>query len=613
MKITFQPMNHIIEEANEVNLLEIARKHGIQIEADCAGAGICGKCRVKVIEGSLNDPTDSERAVLSDVELADGVRLSCEIVVQNDMVVEIPKKQVEVSRKKDMMKLPAGFKVSPRIRKVFLEIPEPNIENPSSDLERLLSCLSEKSIEIESGILPKLHATLKEKRGKVTAIITGGRIIGLEAGDTTSVRYGIAFDIGTTTVVGMLWDLDNGTLLDVEGRTNPQSAYGADVISRIQYSMRSTENLNTMRDSIIDCMNEMIEEFTTRGIFSGRELGSTAKCSIYAVTLAGNTTMSHLALGVTPESLSKSPFSPVFCKSIQLTGIQSGLHVNPYALVHVLPNIAGHVGSDIVSVMLTTNLRELDGANLAIDIGTNGEILLAHQGKVLTCSTAAGPAFEGASIYQGMRAAKGAIEEVEITMGTVECKVIEGGEATGICGSGLIDAIAQMLEVGVIDETGRLLEEQEALEAGISEGIAKRLVRSEKGLEFILVYRQTDPIVITQKDIREVQLAKGSIAAGMKTLMKIADLMENDITRIMIAGAFGNYIRKESALRIGLLPLVDVERVISVGNAAGAGASMALLSEEASKLADTLARQVEHIELSTSMQFQEEFLNNLNF
>jgi uncharacterized 2Fe-2S/4Fe-4S cluster protein (DUF4445 family) len=196
----------------------------------------------------------------------------------------------------------------------------------------------------------------------------------------------------------------------------------------------------------------------------------------------------------------------------------------------------------------------------------------------------------------------------------VECKVIEGGEAIGICGSGLIDAIAQMLDVGVIDETGRLLEEQEALEAGISEGIAKRLVHSEKSHEFILVYRQTkEPIVVTQKDIREVQLAKGSIAAGMKTLMKIAGLMENDITRIMIAGAFGNYIRKESALRIGLLPMVDVERVISVGNAAGTGASMALLSEEASNLADTLARQVEHIELSTSMQFQEEFLDNLNF
>jgi uncharacterized 2Fe-2S/4Fe-4S cluster protein (DUF4445 family) len=530
------------------------------------------------------------------------------------MVVEIPVKQVEISRKKNMMKLPEGFRAAPRIWKVYLEVPEPNLENPSSDLERLLSCLSEKSIEIESGILPRIHATLKEKRGKVTAIISGSRIIGLEAGDTTSVRYGIAFDIGTTTVVGMLWDLDNGTLLDVEGRTNPQRAYGADVISRIQYSMMSTENLNTMRDSIIDCMNEMIEEFTIRGVFSGRELRGTGKCSIYAVTIVGNTTMSHLALGVTPESLSKSPFSPVFCSSIQLTGIQSGLHVNPSALVHVLPNIAGHVGSDIVSVMLTTNLRELDGANIAIDIGTNGEILLAHQGKVLTCSTAAGPAFEGASIYQGMRAAKGAIEEVKITIDTVECKVIEGGEAIGICGSGLIDAIAQMLDVGVIDETGRLLEEQEALEAGISEGIAKRLVHSEKSHEFILVYRQTkEPIVVTQKDIREVQLAKGSIAAGMKTLMKIAGLMENDITRIMIAGAFGNYIRKESALRIGLLPMVDVERVISVGNAAGTGASMALLSEEASNLADTLARQVEHIELSTSMQFQEEFLDNLNF
>ena len=321
--------------------------------------------------------------------------------------------------------------------------------------------------------------------------------------------YGIAFDIGTTTVVGMLWDLRNAKLVGTAARTNPQSTYGADVISRILFCSQKEGNLKLLQNKIIGCFGEILNEM--------RENTGVSPSSIIKAAIVGNTTMSHLLLNIDPSSLAKAPFTPNFEGQVTVKAHELGLCIKPDAYVHVLPNIAGHVGSDIVAVLLATCLKEMDGANLAIDIGTNGEILLSYQGKVLTCSTAAGPAFEGASIYQGMRAAGGAIEGVKIKDDTVILSVIDDTEPIGICGSGLIDCVAELLSCGIVSKNGRMLNYEDAKKAGLPEEIAVRLKKGENGNEFILYHSEgRGDIAVTQKDIREVQLAKGAIFAELQ-------------------------------------------------------------------------------------------------
>lgn len=418
--------------------------------------------------------------------------------------------------------------------------------------------------------------------------------------------YGMAFDLGTTTVVGMLWNLQNGSLIDVAARTNPQSLYGADVISRIQYCNEKEENLAKMQRILIDCLNDIIRELTNKN--------QVKKEFVCDITVVGNTTMSHLFLGVSPKSLARLPFTPVFYEMRETSAKDLGLDVLKEAKVCLLPNIAGHVGSDITAVLLATGLKARKGANLVIDIGTNGEVLLAKDGKIMTCSTAAGPAFEGASIYMGMRAADGAIEKVKIEENQVKIATIGEKEPKGICGSGLIDVVAELLKAGIVEGSGRMLKQEEALSRGISLKLASRLKQGEKGMAFVLCYRENaEDIILTQQDIREVQLAKGAIYAGMKTLMKKMGMIEQDVESLMLAGAFGSYIDQESALTIGLFPKIPKERIYSVGNAAGTGASMALLSKNARDLVKTLAREVEHIELSMNMDFQEEYIDAMNF
>lgn len=419
-------------------------------------------------------------------------------------------------------------------------------------------------------------------------------------------KYGVAFDIGTTTVVGMLWDLTTIKLVDVIALTNPQSAYGADVISRITYSMQSAEHLKLLKDKVIACLNEIITEFTLRHPVDPRNMIKAA--------VVGNTTMSHLFLGMDPSSLARAPFKPAFSGPVEKTAVELGLMIRESAAVYVLPNIAGHVGSDIVGVLLASEIKNLSGARLAIDIGTNGEIVLAHNGKMLVCSTAAGPAFEGARIYQGMRAARGSIENVRIESGEVKVRIIENAEPIGICGSGLIDAVAQMLDAGLINYKGNILNESDAIAQGLSPDLAARLRNGHSGNEFVLVWKdQGEDIVITQKDIREVQLAKGAVYGGIIILMKCLGVELGQLEEIMLAGAFGSYINKRSILRIGMVPNVSGDKITHIGNAAGVGACMALLSERERKEADIQSKEAEHIELALHPDFEKEYINAMYF
>ncbi|MDD2215055.1 MAG: ASKHA domain-containing protein, partial [Eubacteriales bacterium] len=418
--------------------------------------------------------------------------------------------------------------------------------------------------------------------------------------------YGVAFDIGTTTVVGMLWDLTTGKPVHAAARTNPQSVFGADVISRIMFSGQEEGNLSLLQQKVLDCLHEILIEFeNTEGV---------APSHILKATVVGNTTMSHLFLGINPGSLARSPFEPAFRGPVTVNAEKLGFAINSRGLVHVLPNIAGHVGSDITGVLLASGLRALDGANLAIDIGTNGEILLSYNDKVLTCSTAAGPAFEGASIHQGMRATTGAIESVRIQNGDVELSVIDDATPIGICGSGLIDSAAEMLTYGIITKKGRMLNKEEARKIGLADGIINRLSTGNNGNEFILFKgKGGNNIAINQKDIREVQLAKGAISSGISIMMDRLGIKAEDLRQVLLAGAFGNYINKGSALTIGLLPRISEEKVISIGNAAGVGACMALLSQSAKGHANLLAEETEHVDLAAHPDFQDTYLKAMYF
>jgi uncharacterized 2Fe-2S/4Fe-4S cluster protein (DUF4445 family) len=420
------------------------------------------------------------------------------------------------------------------------------------------------------------------------------------------MRYGVAFDIGTTTVVGMLWDLNKVRLVDVIALTNPQSAYGADVISRITYSMIDADHLKLLMDKIRECLNKIITEFTLRHPVDPQ--------NIKKATVVGNTTMSHLFLGMDPSSLARAPFEPAFHGPVEKTAAELGLLMDPSASVHLLPNIAGHVGSDIVGVLLASEIKKLPGSRIVIDIGTNGEIVLAHDGRMMVCSTAAGPAFEGARIYQGMRAASGSIESVRIENGDVSVKVIDNAEPIGICGSGLIDAVAQMLDAGLINYKGSILTEEQAAAGGMSPDLAKRLRKGENGNEFVLVWKEHgEDMIITQKDIREVQLAKGAVYAGIVVLMQCLGVEIPQLEQIMLAGAFGSYINKRSILRIGMVPDVTENRITHIGNAAGVGACMALLSEDERQQATLQSNEAEHVELALHPDFEREYINAMYF
>lgn len=587
------------------SILKLASEASIVIDGNCAGNGTCGKCKVRVISGNDEKLSKEENLILTENEIRDGYRLACKFYPMNDVVVEVPLSEGAAKRKTKMVVMPDGFTSKNKFRKEFIYIEASTVKNQIADLEKIKdSCGLDRQATISIQIIKKIPDLLTVNRD-ITVTIREDEIIDIELGDTRTDCYGLAFDIGTTTVVGHIWNLITGELIGIKAVTNPQGLYGADVISRITYANDNKENLQNIHQKIIDCINGIVDEFS-------EEYGVKLH-HIYDITVVGNTTMSHLFLGINPRQLALAPFTPVFVKSVSGLASELGIDVNKKARFYLLPNIAGHVGSDITAGVISTGIKHKDGIHLMLDVGTNGEIVLTGKGVSMTCSTAAGPAFEGASIFKGMRAAEGAIEKIKIDE-DVRIKVIGNAMPIGICGSGIIDAVAQMISSGLIDWTGKFIKPEAMAEKNIPELIRSRFRKGERGNEFVLAFNSYgDDVVILQKDIREVQLAKAAIYAGIKIMMNRIGVTDNNLDGIHIAGAFGNYIDVDSALTIGLLPKIDKGKIKSEGNAAGIGACMALLSadhrEEAQKVADTII----HVELAACEEFQEEYLKAMSF
>ena len=621
IKITFLPDKKNIKVNEGTTILEALERVGMNINTPCGGKGICGKCKVLVKE-RVAAVAPIEEELLLEEEIKKGFRLACQTKLFKDTVIEIPseirldfKRVFSSNLKGDIDRIKNNFSLGTNLKKVFLDLKKPSLDDQRSDWERIKDGLSSKKIENISNlkasleILKKIPVLIREANFKTTVTLYNNEIIDIENGDTTKNSYGIAFDVGTTTVAGYLVDLNTGEELSAVAEANPQIIYGDDVISRIGFAQKQKKNLEILQREIVNTLNEIIRE-------TAQKAGVNTN-NIYKITIAGNTCMHHLLLGLDPSYIAPSPYIPVIKENLNLKAEDiPKLMLEPTADVYILPNISAFVGADIVAGILAICMWKNEKISLFIDLGTNGEIVLGSKRKMWTCSTAAGPAFEGARISSGMRAAEGAIDKVKIGNESITYRVIKDGKVRGICGSGLIDLIAELVKLGLINKSGKLIDREEC-NPNLSEEIKKRIINGQKGNKFLLVKgKETEngkSIYLTQRDIREVQLAKAAIFAGIKILLKEVNIPQEDIQKILLAGAFGNFIDKKSAIRIGLIPYLPLEKIESVGNAAGRGAEITLLSEKTREICEKISKDIKYIELSSRADFQEEFVEAMFF
>ncbi|MEM2518191.1 MAG: ASKHA domain-containing protein, partial [Candidatus Bathyarchaeia archaeon] len=566
----------------------------------CGGKGICGKC--KVIAGKLGDLselTESEKKHLSTSEISQGYRLACQAKVLRRATITLPPESYLVARRIQTMGLERFLIPQPAVTKVHIKIPKPTLTDIRPDYERLLDMLpiDKQLVEIDYEVLRELPTTLRNSNFDITvAIWNGRRIISVEAGSSAKDLFGLAVDIGTSKIVCHLVDLMSGKTLDVESIENPQLAYGEDIISRITFAAASPKNLSTLQTVLINAINKVIGELCTRQKIK--------RSQIYEAVVVGNTAMHHLFLGIQPKYVALSPFTPVVKRQINIEARKLNVGINPSGIVTVLPVIAGFVGADAVADALTSGICDSEEVSMLIDIGTNTEVIIGNSIDMMACSCASGPAFEGFHIRHGVKAVEGAIEKVRITEDfNVEYKTIGDKKPIGLCGSAMIDLVAEMFKHGLIDSGGR-----------ISLNVKTERLRKKDGeTEFVVAWgsetKTGKEITITQEDIRKIQLAKAAIYAACSILMEKKGLKEEDFDRVFVAGAFGNYLNLENAKILGLIPDIALEKVEFIGNAAITGAKMALISIEAREKANKISEKVRYLELAADPNFNRKFVD----
>ena len=606
LKVTFLPKETTTRVPSGTTLFHAAAWTGQPIESTCGGRGTCGKCRVQVIEGSA-PITPADQQHLSQEEMSEGWRLSCQAEVRDEMVVHVPR--LLTTPKTAMFGVGRQVLLDPNVHKVHLRLTEPTLHDQRSDYQRLKDALREEGFAMSADLaaMRTLPKVLREAEFDVTAVLCGETLVAVEPGDTTGECFGIAFDVGTTTIVGTLLDLNNGEARAVASTLNAQAIHGGDVLSRISYTMGKKEGLDELQHLAAFTINGIIERVTAEsGVPASR---------IYEITVAGNLTMMHLLMGIDPEPISVTPFAAAAAHGIDLKARDVGISIHPEGRVYLFPAIGAYVGGDIVAGLLATAVPRGDRLRLFVDVGTNGEIALGFEQRTVATAAPAGPAFEGAEISCGMRATTGAIEGVQITEDAVVLQTIDDAPPAGLCGSGLVDVVAQLYKRGLMDPTGRLRSADD-LRGKVPDSLTSRLVSVDGVRAFVLATAQETgarPVLFTQKDIRQLQFAKGSIASGIKVLMKTMGVRPEDVREVLLAGAFGSYIHPDAARIIGLVPPVALDRIRAVGNAAGEGAKIALLSYREREAAEAMPSRVEYIELSGREDFNEIFMGVLGF
>ncbi|MDD5431783.1 MAG: ASKHA domain-containing protein [Candidatus Omnitrophica bacterium] len=625
-KVTFYPDNKTVEVEKDKTILSAAISAGVHINSACGGDGVCGRCKVVLKKGNVSTQSSG---VLSLEEKRRHIYLACLTTIHSDLEVEVPPESRQSLEKLSPQELEARlkglyseaeeiepikfilggelFEHSPLATKAYLELPEPNLEDRVSDLERLYSEIQKKkklSVS-QTGLsnIKQLGELLRDSNWKVTVTL-GKRndsveIVLIEPGDTSLKNFGLAFDIGTTTISGQLVNLNDKKVLGTKAAYNKQASFGSDVITRIIYA-KEEDGLAKLHDAVTDTMNEIITELITEHKIDLND----ATCII----CAGNTTMIHLLLGVDPTYIRKEPYVPTANFIPTIRAQEAGININPRGLLSCVPGVASYVGGDTTAGVLSSGVYKEKDLSILIDIGTNGEICLGNNDFLVACAASAGPAFEGSGVTCGMRASHGAIQNVTINPKNLEVKVetIADEKPRGICGSGYISAIPQMLKAGIIDKNGR-----------INVSNHKRVRNVEMGKEFILVFKEeansTQDIVITEADIDNLKRAKAAIYSATSILVKHMGFDFKDVKKIFIAGGFGTSLNIESAVEIGLLPDIDRKRFFFIGNSSLAGSRMMLLSSEAIKIADEIAKKITYFELSVDPCYMDEYMAALFF
>ena len=606
VKVVFEPSGRNVFALPGTTVLEAAARAGFIIETPCGGAGTCGKCLVRITSGACTPVGSDEQTALGPHRIRDGYRLACQSKIEGNVTVEIPDTSLFQTGQKILQHDSGGkVDVKPRTIKQFIRLTQPDRDDNLSDMERLKKALG--PVKLDISVIRSLPTVLRESQFNVTVTTIDNRVIDIEPGNTTSKCCGIAFDIGTTTIVGTLVDLISGADIAVASQINPQTSFGDDVVSRIKLCRDEESGLARLQEAVLQAVNAIINKVL-------RESGVDRK-SVYEAVFAGNTTMQEVLCGINPLSLGELPFVPVFREPLRMRAWDLNVKINPHGDVHIFPQIGGFVGGDTVAGIIATRLDQMKEPALLVDVGTNGEIVLSNKGKLVATSVAAGPAFEGARIVNGMRGTHGAIEKV-VADGDILVNVIGNAKPAGICGSGLIDATAELLRMGVLDSTGRILGPDE-LPRDVPDAIRKRLIKNHDQYDVLLVDRTRtatgEPLCLYQKDIRELQLATGAIRAGISILLKHEGLQPDDLGSVLLAGAFGNFIRRKNARRIGMLPQIPCERIRFMGNTASFGAKMVLLSRAEEEYAARVTRETRHLDLSLDPEFQMEFSSAMLF
>ena len=600
VQIVFEPDGLGSNVNPGVTVLEAAKICGIKIRSECGGHGFCGKCKViaKTPEG-LTSLSEREKELLSNQEIKKGYRLACQAYIKGNTVIYVPEESRITKRKTLIEGVMQEVEISPLVEKFYIIIPKPSLQDLRTDFDRMTESLKDvynlEGLEIPLELLKTLPLKLRDADWKVTATIWNRkRIISVEPGNTTQKLYGIAIDIGTSKIIGYLVNLLGGKVVATHFIENPQIIYGEDIISRISHVMKNPQTLEEIHSLAIKAVNEIILKCC--------EKAGIEQTDIYEAVIVGNTAMHHFFLSINPKYLALSPYVPAIGNSVNVEARELKINICPHGNVHVLPIIAGFVGADAVGDILATKIFEAEKICLTIDIGTNTEIVLGNKDELFTTSCASGPAFEGMHITHGMKAVEGAIEKVKIDSETFEVhyETIGNTEPVGICGSAMVDIVAEMLKTGLIDRTGKLNVNKSA----------KRFQKVNNEYVFVIAKpnetRSGTPIIVTQKDIREIQLAKAAIHTGCSILMRKRGVSTDLIDKIFVAGAFGNYLNIENSIIIGLLPDVPSSKVKFVGNAAGSGAIMSLISKKEREKAKEIAKRTKYVELAIDPSFHME-------
>ncbi|HZJ21688.1 MAG TPA: ASKHA domain-containing protein [Anaerolineales bacterium] len=643
--VILQPSGRRGQVDEGTSIRAAARDLGVEIESICAENATCGKCMILIEEGRFEKYNiDSKREHLSPVGSEERayltrrpkllkdkgweigqVRLSCQCKVLGDVLINVPE---ESRGNKQIVRKSARertIEIKPSVRKYYVSMSPPNLERPIADWERLAKGLETSmglvrrgeenlprwfNLDIDYQCLRTLSSTLREAKWNVTVSVWQDKeVIEVQAGYVED-SYGAAVDIGSTTVALYLCNLRTGEILAAESEMNPQIVYGEDVMSRIQYSIEHKDGLEKLHKAIISTLNKLLKQ--------AAHTASIKTSEILEMVLVGNSTMHHLLLNLHPRDLGLAPFVPTIHKSVDVKARELGIHINSSGNIHVLPTIASFVGADTSAMIVAEEPHKQDENWLLIDVGTNAELILGNRKRLVCTSTPTGPALEGAHVEYGMRAAPGAMERIHIDEKTLEPRYkvigVEGwntdhaefkGQVKGICGSAIIDGVAELFRAGIVDSRGKF---NKTLES-------KRIRQGEKGWEYVIAWAEETSIgrdiPMTQQDVRQIQLAKAALFTAARTLLKRSGLQSPD--KIILAGGFGSYIDKEKAMLIGLIPDCALENVYAVGNAAGDGARIALLNVEKRKDIEAVTRRVERFELPTDPEFQNQFMLSTSF